>query len=68
MKEPPRCAKCGKKAVSVFTPDPDVKGIGTCAKDRGDVTVAYFFLINTGREDWETVTKNWWINKRPKRA
>lgn len=63
MKASIRCAKCGHKAKSLYSPDVDVRPIGACKRHQDDVNIAYFALYHLGSDCWKDVTRGWWINK-----
>lgn len=67
VRESLKCARCGEEAKYRFSPDLDIKGIGSCEIDLSSVRDAYFMLLLDGERTWKSMTKGWWIwGKRKK--
>ena len=53
-----KCIICKKKAIYRYSPDLDLQGLGACKKHKGDVFMAYYFLINKGKKEYNDYLKN----------
>lgn len=59
-----RCAKCGKKASYLWSPDPDVRPVGGCKTHKDDVSWFLFAIYHMGLRAWKDHTRGWWMNKK----
>ena len=48
-----RCVICGTEAVTSFSPDLDIRGLGACEIHRTDVRTAYEILVYLGKNDYD---------------
>lgn len=54
-----KCVKCGKEATRAYSPDIDIKGLGTCEECKEDVGLAYLMIIQRTPEMVNDYTKDW---------
>ena len=52
MKKYRTCEICGKKALFVFSPDMDIRGLGACKKHKQDMQLAYIILLQFGEKEY----------------
>jgi len=48
-----KCVICQREAVYSFSPDLDVRGLGSCENHRTEVQRAYEILVYMGEDDYE---------------
>ena len=56
-----QCIKCGNMATKSYSPDMDIKGLGTCEIDMQDVFIAYMMIVQQTPEMAKDFTKGWEI-------
>lgn len=52
------CEICGEKATYRFSPDLDIRGLGSCTKHRQDMHLAYVALLTGGGTMYKGVIAN----------